>query len=184
MANANYSVNLTRRLTRALATNSSSSSFPSKVPTITEPVNDGVINLRDGSGVESPQWMTVLPYGVSSNDDAFSVRVIGWRRVGGDPSSLLWVPTILCEMACTMGTSSGATGGYLDTTALFCDTITVVSEPTITADITRQGTVELFNPGNDLIGYFRVKLCGVEKVEFTFDQTTNSPTMNCLIANF
>lgn len=183
MPEANYLVTLARGLVPALATNNNDSSFAAKVPTATPPTNDGVIDLKAGGGVEVPEWLDVYPVGVGSDEDAFSLRVIGWRRLGTNaPAKQLWVPAVLAEVACTLGTAAGVAGTPLGSSTLFADTITIVHEPTITADVTRLGTVEVFNPADNTVAYFRVKLHGVERVEFTFDQTTNSPTMNVLIA--
>ncbi len=186
MAEMNVSVNLTTCFKKAQTTDSANASFTSKVPTVTEPTGDGIINCRDGGGVEWPVWLTVVPYGDGADEDAFSIRIIGWRRIGsvGAPGSYLWVPATLCECACTEGTAVGVAGAPVTNSFRFCDTITIVTEPTTTAVTTRNGTVELFSPGDNTVGYFRVKLCGVEKIEFNWDQTTNTPNMNALIAFF
>ncbi len=182
MAEANYPVRIGRRYQKALTANANSSSFASKIPTITEPANDGVIDLIK-DGCEIPEKLRVLPYGLGANNDAFSLRVIGWRRIASaTPQLTLWVPTVLCEVACTMGQSVGIAASPVLNTEAFCDTITIVSEPTVTADVTRQGTVKTYSPANDTVGWLELKLGGVEKIEFTFDQTTNTPTTNCLIA--
>lgn len=184
MATENLSVTLARRHQKAFATNANTSSFPSKVATITEPTNDGVLNILD-TGVTIPQWAHILPYGLGANNDAASMRVIGWRRVRGTTTDItLWVPEVLCEVACTFSAAVGIAGAPVLNTEAFADTITIVSEPTITADVTRQGTVEVYSPANDTQAYINVRLNGVEKIELTWDQTTNNPTTNALVTFF
>lgn len=180
-------VTISRQHQKALTTNSNASSFASKVPTVTEPTNDGVIDLRHGAvNAAIPQFMVVLPYGLGSDNDVFSLRVIGWRHIGEAPPqgspTWLWVPTVLAEVSCTISAAVGVAGARVLNTERFADTITIVSEPTITAATTRQGSILVYSPANDTVAWFELSLDGQEKVEFTFDQTTNTPTMNCLVS--
>lgn len=191
MANENLTVTLARPYRKALTTNDNSSSFASKIPTLTEPVNDGVIDLgwfrsNVAAGGTVPQTMRVLPYGLGSDNDVFDMRVISWRHVGtpGYPPAGLWVPTIEVAVTCTISAAVGVAASPVLNTERFADTITIKSagfEPTYTADTTRAGTVRVFSAASDLIAWFELLLCGAEKVEFTFDQTTGSPTMNALV---
>jgi hypothetical protein len=173
---------------RVLAANATTSSFASKIPTLTEPTNDGVLDLLNaGTGIIVPRYLKVWPIGLSSNDDAFSVRVLGWTRIGTGPSpGVLWYPTILCELACIMGAAVGIAGSPVLNTEAFCDTITVVTQGVITgtdnALATTIGNVEITSPGNDLIAYAVVPTLAFEKLEFQFDQTTNTPTMNVIVS--
>lgn len=180
-----YLDQLSRPFAKAWAANANTSSFASKIPTITEPTNDGVVNLTAGysAGGITPITMMVLPYGLGADEDAFDMRIIGWRHIGpAAPAIPLWVPTILGQFSCTLGTAAGVAGAPVLNTELFADTITVGSEPTITADVTRFGTVRVYSPTANLVAYLIIQVYGCEKVEFSFDQTTNTPTMNCLIA--
>ncbi len=182
----NVSCRPARAFQKAFATNAATSGFDSLIPTIVPPSGNGVWDFEDGGGLEVPEWVTVLPYGLGSDEDVFSLRLVGWRRIGGvgPIGSYLWVPSTQCELACTLGTCVGIAGSPVLNTERFCDTITIVTEPTITAATTRQGTVELFNPGDNTAGYFRVRLNGIQRLQFTADQTTQTPTMNALIAFF
>lgn len=189
MIEQNESITISRLFRKALTTNSTSSSFPSKIPTVTEPTNDGVIDFRRGGANNSvPQFMQVLPYGLGSDEDAFSLRILGWRHIGEGPPqgspTWLWVPVILAELTCTLGTAAGIAGAQVLNTELFADTLTIVSEPTITAATTRQGTVDMMSPANNTPAWFSLALDGHEKIEFVFDQTTNTPTMNALVSFF
>ena len=174
-------MNLARPFRKALTTNANSSSFPSKIPTITTPANDGVVTLApDGAGLV-PRKMIVLPYGLGSDNDVFDMRIIGWRRIGDVNSGILWVPTLLGKFTCTISAAVGVAGAPVLATERFADTITIGNEQSRTADVTRLGRVWLFSPTGDLIAWIEIDLEGFEKVEFTYDQTTGTPTTNCLI---
>lgn len=179
--------NLARAFQKALTTNNNDSAFASRIPTITEPVNDGVITL----GGEVAERILVLPYGLGSDNDAFSLRVIGWRHIGpGVPQSIpLWVPVILGEFACICSTIVGVATAPVLNTERFCDTITPVAarlaDRVIAAGTAVNSDCAILSPtGNAGIAALELKLKGYEKVEFTFDQTTGTPTMNCLISFF
>lgn len=183
----NVAVAVGRPYQKALATNANSASFPSKVPTVTEPTSDGVVDLLNaGTGLTVPRAVKVLPYGAGSDNDVYDLRLIGWRRIKGTtPQTTLWVPTVLVEVTCTLSGAVGVAGSPVLATERFADTVTIKAagwEATTTADTTRAGSVLIFSPQNDLPAWFVIELNGEEKVEFTFDQTTGTPTGNCLIA--
>lgn len=165
---------------RALTTNSSDSGFPSRIPTITEPSGNGVIDLvNNGSLV--PERLRIWPFGLGANNDAFSVRLIGWHKVG-TVYPFLWVPTIFAELGAVMGNVTGIAGAPVLNTEFFADTLTIVSEGTFTADVTRFGSIRLYSPANDTPAHAVIPLEPFDKIELTFDQTTNTPTMNALIS--
>lgn len=173
---------------RVLAANANTSSFASKVPTTTEPTNDGVLDLlAGGSGIIVPRFLKLWPIGLSSDDDAFSVRVLGWTRIGSGPNAgTLWYPTVLCELACIMGSTTGVAGSPVLNTEFFCDTITVVTQGVLAgtdnALATTIGNIEITSPGANLIAYAVIPTLAFEKLEFQFDQTTNTPTMNVIVS--
>ncbi len=175
-----------RNFRRARTTNATDTSFASKIYTTTEPSGAGVWNLNDtpGSGAVVPCHVLVVPFGTGDADDVFDMRVIGWRRIGsGLKPDVAWVPTILFSLTCTMGTHVGVALSPVVATEFFADTIVVLSEPTVTADVTRAGTVEVYSPANNTVAWAMGALRGCEKVEFTFDATTNDPSgTNCLFA--
>ncbi len=181
-----------RPFKKALAANANTSSFASKVPTITEPTNDGVVTFADwGIGGMVPACVKVLPYGLGSDNDVYDLRVYAWRRIGSGPApGILWVPTLYGIFTCTLSAATGVAGSPVLATERFADTIalktdTLVSQPSLRgtdgANALNLGEVSIFSPGSDLIGWFSLKLRGAEKIEFTFDQTTGTPTGNCLI---
>lgn len=163
------------QFSKALSQDAADSSFPAKVPTATEPSGDGVINLSNGSG-NVPNALVVAPFGVGGDNDTFSVRVIGWRKVGYAPSESIWVPVVLVELACTMSTVTGVSGRLVTDSHRFVDTITLVSG---NDDI----SVDIVSPTGNVLAHAVVDLKGFQKVEFTFDSTAAGTTgMNCLVA--
>jgi hypothetical protein len=167
---------------KARTTNATNTSFPSKVPTGTEPTGTGssgtaasVIDCGWG-GVVSQNGLLVMPYGTGDNDDVFALRVIGWTVVGNDSSTWVWVPMILAEITCTMSsTIPGVSGRDVVATEYFCDTLSMV---TGNEDV----SVDITSPTGDVGAHFVVDLKGCQKVELTFDTTTGDPTgANALI---
>lgn len=156
---------------RALSTSSTDSSFPSKIPTTTEPVNDGVIDLLDGATVCN--HLLLLPIGTDTNNQTFDLRLIGWRKI-----STLWIPVPLIQVACTLGNITGVNASAVENEEFFCDTLTL----TLGND---DVTVELISPAGaslaDIIGHALVDVKGFRKVEPIFDRGT-AVTCNCLYA--
>lgn len=150
---------------KTLAANSTDTSFPSRVPTITQPVN--AVGSLDGA--TQANGVLLLPYAVAADGDTFSMRLIGWRWVGaGNTVGVqLWIPTVLAEFACTCSTPVGVAGGYLGATDRFCDTITLVGT-TGNANV----SVEIVSPANDTIAHILADLKGCQFFETTFDSTS------------
>lgn len=173
-------LNLARPLRRGLAANSTDTTFATKVPVVARPSNDGVIDLsQEGDAV--PGWVKVFAVGVGANNDAFSVRIYGWSRViAADATKNIWIPQIIGELAFIMGQKAGLLSTVVPSTELFADTVTIVSEPTTTAATTRDGKIVTYSPANDTLAFAVVPVWGFELIEFNFDNTTNTPTMNVL----
>lgn len=175
---------------RAWATNANTSSFASRIPTITEPTNDGVIRLRPpvDEGGRVPSWARIMVIGLGSDDDAASMRVIGWERVLLDTKKDLWIPVILGEFACTFSAAVGVAGAAVLDTERFADTITAVAarfhDRIIAAGTAVNSDVSVISPTSDLIAHITLPIRGFEKLEFCFDQTTNSPTCNAIVSLF
>lgn len=179
----------TRPFQRALATNANTSSFASKIPTITEPINDGVLNLLGGGGVLVPQFIMLIPIGLGANNDGFSMRLLGWRHIGGNaniPVNRLWIPVIIAEYTVLLGNVTGIAGSPVLDTEFFADTMAPVAarqaDDVIAAGTAVQTQYKLLSPVNDTPAHAVVPIDGWEKIEFQFDQTTNTPTCNCLYA--
>lgn len=185
-------MNLASPFQKARRLSSADTTFPSRVPTVTEPMSAAtatttsqeVIEFVQGQGGNGPIpfAMFVMPFGLGAALDAFAVRCIGWKRIGSDPNLTLWVPFILGTFGTVLGTTTGVAGAPVINTEKFADTITIVNEPTITADVTREGTTKIFSPTGNLPGWFYVPLRGCEKIELCFQNTTNTPTKNALVS--
>lgn len=153
--------------------NATDTSFPSKVPTGTEPTGSGssasaasVINL-EGDG-QCQNGLIVLPYAIGDDDDVFDMRVIGWRCVGNDPLYAIWIPVVLAQVTCTISTCVGVAGKEVLNTERFADTITLVTgNANVSIDIT--------SPTGNVAAHFVMDVKGFQKVEFTFDMTTGNP---------
>jgi hypothetical protein len=162
---------------KALATNSTATSFASLINTITEPTGDGVINFAN-RGITVPTLLELSPFGVGDDNDEFSMRVTSWRRYGNDPETWLWKPKPLLEVACVMCASVGVAGSLLGATTRFCDAISIVGTIGSAGESCR-----IITPGSDLEASILLDIQGAQKIQFTFDMTTGSPTnANCLYA--
>jgi hypothetical protein len=165
---------------KARTANSTDSSFPSKIPTGTEPTGTGVIEMVGNglnSGMPSGNCLLLLPYGTGSNNDTFNMRVIGWSVIGNDPITQLWVPTILAEVACTLCGAVGVAGKLIVAAERFVDTITIT---TGNAGV----GLDVVSPTGDVIGSIMVDAKGSQKVEITFDIVSGTTDMNCLYRKF
>jgi hypothetical protein len=167
-------------LKRAWATNANTSSFASKIPVLAEPTNDGVVALGDTNA----NRVRVYVVGLGADNDTASMRVIGWTRAFASGLLPLWIPVILGEFACTFSAAVGIAGSAVLNTERFADTITPVAaslpDRVIGAGTAINSDVKIFSKANDLIAYIEMPILGFEKLEFTFDQTLNTPTLNAL----
>jgi hypothetical protein len=166
-----------------LAANANASSFASKIPTVTEPINDGVLNLQQ-SGVFIPPFVMLWPILLGSDNDVSSMRLLGWNKVLLDTKTDLWFPTLIGEWACTACGAVGIAAAAVLNTERFCDTITPVAAHTrdkvIAAGTAINSDFEVESPVGDVIGHIVAPIFGFQKIEFTFDQTTGTPTQNVL----
>lgn len=173
---------LTMNWRRVRRTNATDNGFPSRIMRATEPSGTGnsaaqatasaVFDLASGGGVVQNSLL-IKPYGAGANNNTFSLRVIGWRKVieDGDDTMSSWDPTVLCELACTLSsTPIGLAGKTIAATDLFADTIAVV---TGNAGV----TLDVVSPTGDVAALAMVDLKGFQKVEITY--TTGSSATNC-----
>ncbi len=195
-------MNLNRPLIKALATNATSAGFTAKTvlksgdtPLGTNPsaasvaaVGLTLVAAPGGTGGYTPSLIRIYPYGLGADEDAFSIRLWGWWHLGSGPDlAKAWMPSLLGEFTCVLGSFAGYAGGPVLNTELFADTMGIVAldgEYTYTADVTRFGTVQLYTPANNTPACVQVPLRGAEYIEWDFDQTTNTPTMNALYQFF
>jgi hypothetical protein len=172
------------RFRRVRRTNSTETSFASRVPTATEPksaasatatsqeVTDLLTQGSANGGVQT-RGLFVF-FGAGTEDTTFSARVIGWRVIGSDPEADLWVPVVLAEFACTLSATVGVAGTPCVATDRFVDTITLV---TGNDDV----SVDFVSPTADEIAHAVVDLKGFAKVEVSFD-LTGATDANALVA--
>lgn len=175
-----------RPMLRGFATNKTGG-FTAKMPTKTEPVNDGVIDLTDrGIGVLVPGRVLVTGVGVGADNDAFTLRVWGWRRlkVKANNANLVdcWIPELIGALGFVLCAVTGAAGTEFPATERMSDTVTVSTEPVTSAAAETRGKIVVMSPGSDIQGWASVPIWGFEKIEFDTDDTTNTPTMNVLYA--
>jgi hypothetical protein len=168
---------------KARGTNANDSSFPSRIPTVTPPLTDvagaagtqQAIDVVPNAGGYGANAVVIMPYGLGSDNDAFSMRVIGWSSVTVAGVNTLWIPTVLAEFsACNLCAVTGVAGAALLNTERLVDNLTLV---TGNDDV----SVSIVSPGTDIPAHVVVSLAGSQKVELTFDQTTSTPTQNALI---
>lgn len=137
--------------------------------------------VNGGSGLV-PYYMHLMPYGLGSDNDVFSVRIVGVRRIGehlADGRSQ-FMREILAVLSCTISGAVGVAGGQVLNTERFADAIAITNEGTYTANTTRAGTITLYNMTADTPAHVVLPLLNHEALEFEWDQTTNTPTMNAL----
>lgn len=184
---------IARPLLKARSVDQTASGFPTLVAEIDLSLSDAgtatgraVIPLtanQSGTGF-MPRAIDIWPYGLGSDNDAFSFRLIAWRRVlpvASTEPRRLWIPAIILEAACTLGNFTGLAGFPVLNTEFFCDVITAVHEPLKTDDTTlTMGYTKFFSPNNDTPGHVIAKLDACEAIEFQWKQTTNTPAMNAL----
>lgn len=184
-----------RPYAKARQVNSSSANFPTWVTSeLADPLSyyadagtaagRAIKPLAVGLGGVTPCRIVIVPYGLGSDNDVFSINVVGVRRIAEpiDDGRVQFLRSLVAVLSCTISASVGIAGGKVLATERFADTISITKEGTYTADVTRTGTIDLFSPANDSPGHAIVPLLGFEGYELEFDQTTGTPTMNALVS--
>lgn len=172
---------------KARFVNATNTSFPSKIPTATDPyiaagvngdantaTGGSIIRLTDQeTGGVAQNGIRLMFFGAGADTNTFSCRVIGWSCGTSDrlspvtPDTNIWFPTVLVEVSCALSLQTGVANRFLPTTDLFCDTVTVVGTTGGTAGI----DYKIRSPANDTIADMFVDLWGAQAVELTFDMT-------------
>lgn len=157
------------KLFRVRSTSSTDATFPSRVPTATQPSGAGVVDDPITQG--APDWIQVIPYGSGSHNDTFDLRVLGWKVTALG----LWVPTILAQAGCTLSATTVGVNSYEVTASQrFADRIT------LTQVLTNVDS-KLSNVNNDTVASFQVQTRGVTLIEIIFDLGTATDA-NALVA--
>lgn len=171
-------------------TNQTSASFISKIPTLVTPpaaavtaaTDQTIIETGKGGGAFIQNMGLFVPYGIGSDTNTFSMRIIGWDRIWTTSATQrieLWVPVLLAEFLCTL--SSGlpgiATAPVLNT-EYFCNTIT-----------TTYGNDNVSSERNNpaaagLLCHAVVDLKGFHKIEVTFSTGSSATSCNALYRLF
>ena len=172
---------------RVRQTNTTDTSFPSRVPTRTKPsgVGDAAAQttsaiVGDNGTVAGPvqNGFRLKPYGAGSNNNTMSVRVYGWAYCidQGNANTAFWDPTLLVELLCTLTSSvTGPAGGVVTTTDLFADTIALT---TGNDDV----SVDLVSPTGDVAAHVVGDFKGFAFLEVTFSTGSSATNCNALIA--
>lgn len=174
--------NVSSPFRKARAVNQTSNGYVAKLPGA-EPSGDAgtatgaaVIDLAGALGGESPRSVLIVPYGEGSDGDTFSMRVIGWKVLGHDPYTQIWVPINLLEVQATLSsTVPGVAGRLVAATELFADTIAIV---TGNANV----SVDVNSPADNTVAHLLLNLKGVSKLELTFDTGGSATSANALLA--
>lgn len=183
---------IARSLRRLRQVNSNNAAYNAVADTFVEPKGDPltaggdvVIDLAMQSQGQGwvPTYLELWPYGLGATGNVFNMRVIAWQRVldpviqaAGFPCQ--WVPSEIAEFVCTLGTDTGVLGGTPSNLEFYATTITITTEESFSANVSRIGTVWVISPGTGIRGHIRVDMEGVEKFEVLFAQVTGTPTMN------
>jgi hypothetical protein len=161
---------------KARDVNQTSNGYVAKDPTATEPTGTGttatnasVINTAP-NGVASYNAILLIPYGAGADDATFSVRVIGWKSIGGNGTTGLWIPFVLAELAVTLCTAVGVSAKIIVDTERFADTLVATKGNTTTS-------VDITSQADNTIAHAGVALKGSQKVELSF--TTGGSATNC-----
>lgn len=183
---------IARPLRKARSVNSSSANFPTFVGTELDPAytdaataaGRSLIQLGVGLGGYVPRNIELFPYGIGADNDTFDLRVMGYRRIFPQLADerYQYLRFILAKLSCTLSAAVGLAGGSVLATERFADTIAIGTEGTFTADVTRSGSFRLYSPANDTPAHVVLPTLGCDAIELEFDQTLNTPTMNCLYA--
>jgi hypothetical protein len=154
---------------KARATNSTDNPYPSRVATTTRPSGDGVITIEQ-TGRFTRNNVMLVPYGVGADNVTMSARVLAWREASG-----LWVPTIVCEVACTLSTAVGVAAATVINSERFADTLTLTFG---NAGVDCQ----VFSPANNTAGHVVLDAKGATILEVIFTTGGSATSCNALVA--
>lgn len=170
---------LSTRFVKTHATDATDTSFPSKIPTATEPFGDGVIVLGSGGSVSCNGFL-LLPIGTGANNAVMDMRVIGWKQLPAKNTTLsLWVPIPLLQVGLVFGNIAGVANTPVGASYFFMDTVTLTLG---NANVSN----ELISPAGaslaDIVASIIMDVKGMDKAEVTFDLGANATGGNCLVA--
>lgn len=165
--------------------NSTATSFPSKIPTTTQPSGTGVIPMGH-DGYMTTKCLLILPYGVGSSTNTMLLKCLGWAPTGVGPTLPLWIPTVIGAWTATLGTATGVAGSDLDNTQLFATTIVPSLGPTL-INTAAPNTVPpiipdygVFSPGSNDIGLIIQRSFGFRFLELIMTTNNSATSVNAL----
>lgn len=166
-------------LIRTHATNATDTSFPTRIPTITQPATgQGVFEMLQAQKLRGDSYNAVklIPFSVCSDDDTADMQVILWNReeFAGDPLKKIWVPTKICQLALTFSSSVGVANGNIGTSSRFADTLAITMGNAAFVLVHSPVATMANTPG-----FAVVYTLGAQLVEVVFDQG-NGTSINCL----
>lgn len=153
------------------ATNFTDNGFAARQSTLTRPSGNYVVyDLPDGTQT-SLNTLLLRPFGTATNNNTFSIRVLGWDK---ELTTGSWEFQILCELACTLGNIQGTASCAIAAADFEADTIAVTYG---NANV----SVEAVSPANDVRGAVaRIDTYGAQIVECLFTTGGVATSMNVL----
>lgn len=150
-------------------------------PQAARPSGDGVFGMGaslSGPAVDggmAPQGFLLVPFGVGSATQTFSMNVFGWRHtIGLNPLAPLWVPYLLAEFSCTLGATPGIINTDVGAGQLFCDTIALVLGNSNISN-------EVLSPaGTGMVAHIVLDGKGSQLIEVRFGTGSSATSCNCL----
>lgn len=157
--------------------------FPSRIPTITEPLGSATRWVIDNGsypiGQSGQNSVIILPYGVGADNATFLLRLYGWRvlpwRTFGNVNQ--WIPILLAQLTCTLDAGSpGVATTEVGSTKYFVDTLSLTyGNANVSIDVNTIAST-------GLIAHFQASIKGFQKLECTFDTNSSATGMNALVA--
>ncbi len=146
-------------LTKLFAANiATSAAITSPVPTITEPVGDGIIDLR--SIETANNIVELLFHGTGASTQTATARITAWRSLGN-----LWIPKPLLILNLALGPQAGVAAQGVLNTEFFVSTITALTAFTTAS--------EIINPDTDgTVGAVFVDPKGADKIQVQLTRGT------------
>lgn len=166
------------------STDLTTTSYSNPVAVTDEPMASSTRAIIElGQQATTNNILRCLPVGLGADDSSITgFRVWGWSFL---PNGALgttkgqWEPHLLFELAGTLCTATGPTGGRFAATYRRLDAITMV----IPASITDAPWLNILSPGSNIGGWFRFDAQGFKKLELTVDLGT-ATAFNCFVGGY
>jgi hypothetical protein len=151
--------------------------FATFLPQIKKPSGDGVLAFGLG-GFQASSGLRLVPFGIGSNNNTFSINVYGWTEVVGDGlRSELWVPILLAQLN-TITLDSNLTvvsGTEVNSAAYFSNSIDLsVGNSGISAEVVA--------PGDPYIAHAVIDVKGHRLIQLDFATGSSATSCNALWA--